>query len=389
MNKPLSKILLIAGEPSGDLLGAKLMKEFKLILPEIKFIGVGGQKMSEEGLVSLFAMEDLTVMGFVEVVKDIPNILKRIKQTADYIRQEKPEIVITIDSPDFCFRVIKKIQDLVEIKKVHMIAPSVWAYREGRAKKIAKLYNLLLAILPFEPPYFEKYGLKTIFIGHPIIEKKPDFTLQNQLRNDFRLTKKIASDDFVICLTPGSRSGEVKKIFPEFILAINKLAQEKNNLKVVIPLVKKTEQLVAVMAKDLNVEYFLTNDEEKSSAYFASDFALAKSGTNTIELSLYRIAIIVCYKVNLLSFIIAKLLVKIKFANLINIISNRQVIPELLQYDCNSKKILEYLRKFVNDKNLITQQLKDCQEALKIMGLDSQQSASKKAIQEILELTKK
>lgn len=389
MNKPLEKIFLIAGEPSGDVLGAKLMREIKFSLPNVKFIGVGGKNMLNEGLVSFFPMEDLTVMGFVEVIKDIPKILKRIKETANYIRQETPQVVITIDSPDFCFRVIKKIRDLKQIKKVHMIAPSVWAYREGRAQKIAKLYNLLLAILPFEPPYFEKYGLKTVFIGHPIIEKTPDFALQNQLRSEFRVAKKIAPTDFVICLTPGSRSGEVKKIFPEFILAINQLALEKNHLKVIIPVVKKTQNLVEELAKNLKVEYFLTTEEEKNSTYFASDFALAKSGTNTIELSLYRIAMVICYKVNLLSFVIAKLLVKIKFANLINIIANRQVIPELLQYDCNSKKILEYLRKFINDKNLIDQQIKDCQEGLKVMGLDAKESASKKASQAILELLNK
>jgi lipid-A-disaccharide synthase len=286
--------------------------------------------------------------------------------------------------------VIKKIQNIKSIKKVHLIAPSVWAYREGRAKKISKLYDLLLAILPFEPPYFEKYGLKTIFIGHPIIEKNPDFSNANFIKENFRKINKIESDDFLLCLTPGSRNSEVKKIFPEMIKAVNELYHEKTNLKIAIPIVKKTQELVRSLSNKINAPHLIIEDQEqKNSLYLSSDFAITKSGTNTIEFSLYKIPIIICYKVNLLTYLILKTLIKIKYANLLNLILNREIIPELLQNDCNSQNIHKELKRFIDDKNLSIKQINDTQKALEMIGLNSNISASKKACNAIFDLLKK
>jgi len=384
----MKKIFLIAGEASGDLLGSKLIKEFKSQLAAknevVEFIGVGGRLMQEQGLLSIFPMEELSIMGFLEVVPHIPKLLRRINQTAETIIKEKPDFVITIDSPDFCFRVMKKLQNFHNAKKVHLIAPSVWAYREGRAQKISKLYDLLLAILPFEPPYFEKYGLKTVFIGHPITENAPDFSKKDQINSEFRKKYSIKNDDILICATPGSRNGEVKRIFPEFIGAINLLAEKKYNLKVAIPLVDKTRNLVLEMAKTLKVEYFLVEKEEKNSAFFAANFALAKSGTNTIELSLYHLPMIVAYKINFLTHFIVKRMVKIKFANLINLILNKELIPEMLQDNCEAQKISNHLEKLILDKNLAQKQVTESVTALKLMGLGSAENPSQKAVREIL-----
>jgi lipid-A-disaccharide synthase len=214
----MKKIFLIVGEASGDLLGSKLIKELQEQLAQknekAEFVGVGGKLMQEQGLVSIFPMEELSIMGFAEVVPHLLKILRRINQTAQTIIEQKPDFVITIDSPDFCFRVMKRLKAKLAgskfaPKKIHLIAPSVWAYREGRAEKISKLYDLLLAILPFEPPYFEKYGLKTVFIGHPILENAPDFGKKAEENRKFREKRGIKKDDFVICVTPGSRNGEV------------------------------------------------------------------------------------------------------------------------------------------------------------------------------------
>lgn len=379
INQEITKIFLIAGENSGDILAGKLMIELKQIFVNAKFYGVGGKNMIDQGLESIFAMEELAVMGFVEVVPHLFTLIKRINQTADFINQLQPQIVITIDSPDFCFRVVKKIQKLKNCKKVHLIAPSVWAYREGRAKKIAKLYNLLLAILPFEPPYFEKYHLKTVFVGHPIIESAPNFNEKKLLRNQFRSNYQIGDDDFVICLTPGSRNNEVIKIFPEFILAINLLAKQKPNIKIVIPVVKKTEELVKKMANKLNVNYFLIPQDQKNQMMFACDFAIAKSGTNSIEFSLYQIPIVIGYKINILTYIIVKSMIKIKFANLINLILNREVIPEFLQYDCNGQKIYTKILELIDYPKIAQQQTQECLTALKLLGLNNEVSASKKS----------
>jgi lipid-A-disaccharide synthase len=318
------------------------------------------------------------------VLPHLPKLISRINYTAKKIIEEKPDYVITIDSPDFNFRVMKKIKNFKDTKKIHLIAPSVWAYREGRAQKISKLYDLLLAILPFEPPYFEKYNLKTIFIGHPIIEDTPDFNKKEESNLVFRKKYQINQDEKIICIMPGSRNSEVEKIFPEFILAINLI--KNNKIKVVIPVVAKTKKLVEKLAKNLEVKYFLIEKEEKKLALFSSDFALAKSGTNTIELSLYKIPMIVAYKINALTHFIVKRMVKIQFANLVNLISNCEIIPEMLQKKCEGKKIAKILQQLMDDKNLAQKQITESQQALELMGLSSKENSSQKAAREILKL---
>ncbi len=398
----MKKFFIIAGEASGDLLGAKIIKELKAQLAvqneAAEFIGVGGSLMQEQGLISIFPMEELSVMGFLEIVPHLAKLLARIKQTAAAVVQEKPDFVITIDSPDFCFRVMKKLQNFrgnspgnshgnsLGAKKVHLIAPSVWAYREGRAEKISKLYDLLLAILPFEPPYFEKYGLKTVFIGHLIVEDAPDFSRQENLNLEFRKKYNISESAPVLCLTPGSRNGEVTKIFPEFIAAVNLLAQIKPNVKVVIPLIGKTRELVTQMAKNLKVEYFLIEKDEKKSALFAANFALAKSGTNTLELSLYHLPMVVAYKINFLTHFIVKRMVKIKFANLINLILNREVIPEMLQEKCRADLIFAQLKSLIENETVAQKQITESAVALKMMGLGNDENPSLKAAKEILKV---
>lgn len=385
----VKKFFVIAGEASGDILGSKLIKEIKIHFKnkgkQVEFVGVGGKLMKEQGLKSIFPMEELSIMGFFEVLPHIFKILKRIKETAQKIRQEKPDYVITIDSPDFCFRVIKKIQDL-KVKKIHLIAPSVWAYRAGRAKKIAKIYDLLLAILPFEPPYFEKHQLRTKFIGHPIIEKSPDFSLKEVKNAEFRKSNKIKTDDILLLLTPGSRISEVNKIFPEFIGAVNILAQKNKKLKIVIPITNKTRNLVTKMSKQLNLDYILVEEIKKEEALFASNYALAKSGTNNLEISLFKIPLIIAYKVNYLTYLLLRILIKVKFANLINLILNQEIIPEKLQQKCNKKELANSLEELINDKNLSQFQISRSQEALKVMGLGSKLTASEKAVAEILKI---
>lgn len=374
------KIFIIAGEASGDLLGLKLMQEFKSQNPDVKFIGVGGPLMKSQGLKSIFPMEELSIMGFFEILPHLKKLLNRITETANYIIKEQPDAVITIDSPDFCFRVVKKIQKFKNIKKIHLIAPSVWAYRAKRARKIAAIYDLLLAILPFEPPYFEKYGLKTLFIGHPIMQNAPDLTKKQQENALFRQKHQIAPNDKVICLMPGSRNSEVNKIFPEFIAALNLLAKDDNNIKIVIPTIDKTRKIVTKMAQNLSMPYFLIDQKQKESAFFASDFALAKSGTNSVELSLFQIPMLIAYKVNYLSYLMIKSMIKVKFVNLINLIKNREVIPEMIQDKCSANSIYDSLKEMMQNKELCLKQVQESKEALQLMGLNFDQSPSQKAV---------
>jgi len=387
------KIFLIAGEASGDLLGSKIIKELKINFAQnneaADFIGVGGRLMIEQGLSTIFPMEELSIMGFTEILPHIPKLLKLINKTALEILSQKPDFVITIDSPDFNFRVAKKISNYKDGKKIHLIALSVWAYRAKRAEKISKLYNLLLTILPFEPVYFEKYGLKTVFIGHPIVEnigfsENNFLDFKENLNQEFRKKYQIKDDQILIAITPGSRNGEVKRIFPEFIKAINLISQKRKNIVVIIPLVEKTKKLVIKMASNFSVKFIFVDIEEKQKAFCASNFALAKSGTNAVEFSLYQVPIIVAYKVNFISFLLFKMMVKIRFANLINLILNKEIIPEMLQFKCCGKKIANQLEKMINDKDFSKKQITESLSVLKILGLNSTENPSKKAVKEIL-----
>lgn len=387
----IKKIFIIATEASGDMLGAKLLTEInKNNNYKYELTGVGGQLMQAQNFTSIFPMEDLAVMGFVEVIAHLPKIISRINFTYQKILEFQPDIIITIDSPDFCFRVIKKLKKnsyFSKCKKVHLIAPSVWAYRENRAQKIAKNYDLLLAILPFEPPYFEKYGLKTIFIGHPLINDKPDFSNQELIKAELSKTYQFNQNNKLFLLTPGSRISEVNKIFPVFIETINKLKQNFPDLIVFIPVVKKTKDLIENLAKNLQVKYFLIDDNSmKNKIFMVVDFALAKSGTNTLEISLHHIPLIIAYKINILSYYLVKKMVKIKFANLLNLIQNREIIPEFLQFDCDANKIYPKILELLNNKNLIDEQINQANQSFEMLGLNRIENPIKNALNEILKI---
>lgn len=382
----MKKFFLIAGETSGDLLGSKLMAQIKEINKDAKFFGVGGPLMKKQGLKTIFDYNDLAIMGFVEIIPQIPKILNRINLCVKEIININPDYVITIDSPDFSFRVVKKIKNKVNSKKIHLIAPSVWAYREKRAQKIAKLYDLLLTILPFEPPYFSKYGLKSVFIGHPITENKPDLATIKNINKEFRSKNKIDNNDKIILITPGSRISEVKKIYPEFIDTINILNETTNNITVTILVTPKTKKLVEEMSKNLKVRYFLIDNSKKEQALSSANFALAKSGTNNLEISLYQIPLIIAYKVNKLSYFLAKLLIKVKFVNLINILLNKKVISEMLQNDCQSNKLANEMQKLINNDKLQEQQISQANTALNLLGLNLKQEPSAIAAKEIIKL---
>lgn len=382
------KFFLIAGEPSGDVLGGKIMSALKdQISCEVEFIGIGGPKMEEQGLKSIFPLDELSLMGFVEILPHIPRILKRINQTVNHVLKSQIDALITIDSPDFCFRVVKKVNEnrnSNQIKKIHLIAPSVWAYREGRAEKISKLYDLLLAILPFEPPYFEKYGLKTKFIGHPIVENN-----QVVQEDDFCKKYKIKQDDLVICATPGSRMGEVKRILPIIAKATNILLEDHPNILVIIPAVAKTKDMIENHIDSFATKVIIIEDQEKYSAFARSNIAIAKSGTNTLELSIAKLPMVVIYKVNFLTYFLLKMLVRVKLVNIINLIFNKEIIPELLQDKCNPNDIARKVEKLISTPDLSSKQVKNSQKALEVLGLNSDNPPSKKAATYILECVNK
>jgi len=387
------KIFIIAGESSGDLLGAKFMQSIKKQARKkfkVKFFGIGGKLMQSEGLKSIFPMEDLSVMGLVEVLPRLFKIVVRIRQTVKAIMRIKPDLVLTIDAPDFCFHVMNKVKKLDksnEIKKVHLIAPSVWAYRKGRAKKIAKFYDLLLCVLPFEPPYFEKYGLKTVFIGHPIFDK--GFLNYNFDKKKFLQELGIDRDDIIVSVTAGSRLGEVKRLLPIIIRSINFLKRKYANISVFVLATVKTVDLVNKILKDYGFKAVTVLETDyKYKAMKCSKIALAKSGTNTFEFNIYKVPMVIIYKFSWLTTKIARIISNIKFVNLVNIISKKEIITECVLEKCEPNLIVKELEHLLKDDLARKKQIKESQKVIKKLGFGSRISSADKGAKEILKIIK-
>ncbi len=338
------KIFLIAGEPSGDRLGAALMKSLQETYKgKVIFCGIGGHMMTKEGLSSIFAMQQISLMGFFEIIPHIFRILKLIKFTKEEIVKFQPDVVITIDSPGFCFRVVKQI-DRGLTKIVHYVAPSVWAYKPERAAYMKKYYDLVLALLPFEPPYFTKLGLPCEFVGHPIIEG-------HWLKIDSSTFKKkynIPIGSLVFGIMCGSRKGEINCMLPVFIDTINKLKcstyLQNHDVIWVFPTVslELAEQIrLAISILDIK-HLILVNEPEKISMLKAMNCAIVKSGTSSLELALAKVPMIVVYKTSIITAWILRNFYKFNsYASIINVMAKKQIIPEFIQENCTSEKILQ------------------------------------------------
>jgi len=328
---PPPTVYLIAGEPSGDMLGARLMAALKTETENnIKFSGIGGPEMQAEGLDSLFPMSELAIMGIAEVVPRLPSLIRRIRQTADDIRSTPPDALVTIDSPDFSFRVAKRVKGQ-GIPLIHYVAPTVWAWRAGRAAKIAKFLDHLLVLLPFEPPYFEKEGLPSSFVGHPVVEG-PAMRADG---NAFRKHHGISPSEIIIMALPGSRRGEVTRHLPIFEQTLDQVRQEIGNFRLITLTTGTVADLVESETSHWQTPPVLINDpNQKYDAMAAANVALAASGTVALELAATGTPAVIAYKVNTLTAWLARRLIKVRFANLINLILNREAIPEHIQDKC-------------------------------------------------------
>lgn len=313
-------VFIIAGEASGDVLGASIMRD----MPQIRFDGIGGDHMTALGLKTLFPMTDLSVMGVAEVVTHLPRLVSRLNMTVDAVMAQKPDILLTVDSPDFCLRVAKKIRKkLPHTKIIHMVAPTVWAWRPGRAKKIARFLDGLMCLFPFEPPFFTKHGLRTAFVGHPLVGTLADHADANM----FRVRHGIIPDAPVLCLLPGSRVREVTALWPVFVETVRRLRGHMPHLHVVVP----TLPHIRPMLTGLDQAVFVTDSVEKYAAMRASTAALHASGTVALELALCGVPMVTAYRVSAFSAWLGRKLLTTKYVNLVNILLNSPVVPEMLQ----------------------------------------------------------
>lgn len=331
MSKTSPVIYIIAGEPSGDFLGARLMRALKAKTPDLKFFGIGGERMEAEGLASLFPYHELSLMGFVEVLPYAIKLLGRVNLAAEDIVSRQPDIVVTIDSPGFNFRVVEKLRkENFPAKFVHYVAPTVWAYKPERAERCALLFDHLLALLPFEPPYFHKAGLKCTFVGHPIIAETE--------RGDgkiFREKYQIADGTTLFCLLPGSRKSEIVRHMPVFAQAITMLASRYSDIAIAVAVPRHILPLIAPYFQACPFRAVVTaDDEDKKNAIAAANLAITKSGTIALEVAAAGTPMIISYRVNPISAWMLRRQATTKYVNLVNILLGKEAVPELLQELC-------------------------------------------------------
>ena len=337
------KVFIIAGEVSGDVLGAKIMHE----MPSVNFVGIGGQNMIDMGLKSLFPISDLAVLGIFEVLAHARTLTQRINQKVNAILTEKPDIVLTIDSPGFAKAVVKKVRKQDKSKSIrfyHVVAPQVWAWGKKRAKKYAEIFDKLYAFFDFEVPYFTKYGLNTMAVGHPIADGLDKYQSNN-------------SGEKIIALVPGSRMNEVKKLLPVFHKTVDMLHLfGYKDYKFVIPTVETTEQYIKNYIKNWKIKPEIISSKQRYDLYANTYVAIVASGTVSAELAIMHIPTIVVYKMNPLTVLLAHILLKIKWVSLVNILMNKTIFPELLGKNANPNAIIDSLQQLTLPsvrKNLI------------------------------------
>ena len=357
------KIYMIATEPSGDVIGSNLIKSLKKTKKNrFKIFGIGGPKMIKSGLTkSLFQIKKLSIFGIFEIIPKIYKVFSLLKMTEKDLIKIKPNVLVTIDSPDFNFRVLKRISNKIPFtKKIHYVAPTVWAWRSGRAKYLSNYIDKLLTILPFEKKYFTKYNLNTKFVGHPVYEIRKDKKIN---KKKLYVKYKIKNGCKILSFLPGSRVSELKKSVPVLIETINLIKSRSNfNIHVlfyILPHLKKYFNKYK-----FNFLYSIIDETDKYGAFKISNAAISTSGTVAVELSYFNIPTIVIYKLNLFSYLIAKIFVKIKHANLLNILAKKYIIPEFLQFKCRPDLICNELIKLLNNNSYAKKQLYECKKIL-------------------------
>ncbi len=341
----MSKIFIIAGEASGDVLGFRLMQALRAQNPDVRFSGIGGARMTEAGLNSLFPMQELALMGLAEILPKVVHLKKRLAQTIEAIRTQKPDILLTIDSPGFTLRVLKAIGTSGP-KRVHYVAPQVWAWRQERVKHFPGLWEELLCLLPFEPEFFAPHGLHPVFTGHPVLESGAD-------KGDaarFHAAHSLAPDAVPLVLMPGSRVTETKRLLPVFKATLARLQPQIPSLVPVVAAAAGIAEAVTAHTADWPVKPIIVRGVlERYDAFAAARAALTKSGTSTLELAMAGVPMAVTYRVNPISAAIGRRLIKVPYVAMINLLAGHALVPELLQEECRADRLAETILALLND----------------------------------------
>ena len=355
----MKKIFILTGEPSGDKLASTVIKKLKKKHSDIEYLSVGGSHLNSLGIKSIYDLKEITYIGFTSVILNLFKIRNKINETVKKIIEYNPDILFSVDSPDFTLRVAEKVKSInPNIKTIHYVAPQVWVWREGRVKKFKKFLDHILLLFDFEKKYFDKENIPNTFVGHPLLEY--------ETKDKIDLSTIISNDKKIISLFSGSRSSEVNLLLPILIDFINMMNTKFDNLTFVFHATDENKNLISEKINNVNLKNVevISDENIKKQILNKSTFAVSKSGTVSLEICNAKVPSIIIYKMNFLNFLIVKMLVKIKFANIINIINNKEIIPELIQKECNAKEIYNSVVYFLKNPELMKKQINDCEETL-------------------------
>lgn len=382
MSRQEPLIFIVSGEASGDNLAGRLMAALKAKTGgRVRFAGIGGRESEAQGLTSLFPMQELSVAGLAEILPHLPRLIRRLIQTADAALALRPDAVVTVDSPGFCLRLAHHLRGS-GIPVVHYVAPQLWAWRAGRAKKLGQRVAHIMALLPFEPAFFAKYGIACTFVGHPAIES-------GAVSGDgaaFRAKHSIPADATVLCVVPGSRPGEARRMLPILGAALGILQTKHPQLRLVVPLADTTADLVAPAARNWPYPVTLASPAERFDAFAASDVAMAKSGTVTLELALAGVPMVIGYRINpATAFLVRRMGVSVKYASLVNLLAEREVIPEYLQENCTPETLAAGVDTLLGSEEVRARQRQGFGEVLHLLG-DLTPTPSERAATVVLDI---
>ena len=356
----MKKIFVLTGEPSGDKLASKVIAQLKSARSDIEYLSVGGEYLKALGIKSLYDLREVTYLGFTKVLFNLFKIKKKINETVKEIVKFKPDILFSVDSPDFTLRVVREVKKIdPKIKAIHFVAPQVWVWREKRLKQLKLFLDHVLLLFPFEKKYFDKEGIQSTFTGHPLLE--------DQNKSEVYINQIIKENKKIFSIFPGSRLSEINVLTPILFEFIKKMNEKYKDLFFTFHTTAENVQLIQKLIQEEGLKNCSAICDEKIKYHILkkSIFAVAKSGTISLEICNAKVPSVIIYKMNRINFFIIKMLVKVKSPNIINIAAGEEVIPQLLQSKCNPDEIFKIVEKILNDKKSLEEQIRKSQDILK------------------------
>ena len=372
----MKKIFVLTGAPSGDKLATEVISQIKIKRDDLEFLSVGGTNLENLGIKTIYNQKEITYIAFTDIFLNFFKIKRKIKQTVNEVLKFKPDILFSVDSPDFTLRVAKLVKEKnPKIKTIHFIAPKIWAWRQGRVKKMKKFLDHILLLFKFEKKYFDGEKLTNTFVGHPLLDK---------ITNENVQIDQFLNKNNIISIFPGSRDSEISHHMPILINFVKKMNIKDPNYNFIFHATDKNKEFILkyISIEQIKNIEIINDDKIKTAVLKKSIFAVVKSGTVSLEVCKMNVPSIIIYKMNFVNFYLAKLLLNIKFVNMINIINNREVIPELIQSECNAEEIFKSVYYFLKKPDLIVKQKEEIKKTLET--LTSPSSSSEEASNIIL-----